>query len=112
MMASEPKALTREEFASLLAVGKCSVLDSPAVIPAKHSARLVGLGYVVDSKEFPGQILLTMKAFPLEYEGRAPIDAPSHAGLLSRQKAMIRYYRQQFGVTPFRWPIWRRGLAI
>jgi hypothetical protein len=47
-MASKPKALTREEFASLLAVGKCSVLDPPAVIPAKHSARLIGLGYVVD----------------------------------------------------------------
>jgi hypothetical protein len=53
------------------------------------------------SREFPGHVLLTMKAFPLEYEGSAPIGAPSHAGLLSRQKAMIRYYRQQFGVTPF-----------
>ena len=47
-MASEPKMLTLEEFASLLTVGKCSVLDPPAVIPAKHSARLIGLGYMVD----------------------------------------------------------------
>ena len=53
------------------------------------------------SREFPGHVLLTMKAFPLEYEGRAPMGAPSHAGLLSRQRAMIRYYRQQFGITPF-----------
>jgi len=53
------------------------------------------------AREFPGHVLLTMKAFPLEYEGRAPIGAPSNAGLLSRQKAMIRYYRQQFGIMPF-----------
>jgi hypothetical protein len=42
-----PKTLTDEEFASLLTVGNCSVLDSPAVIPAKHSARLIRLGYMV-----------------------------------------------------------------
>ena len=42
-----PKMLTDEEFASLLTVGNCSVLDSPAVIPAKHSARLIRLGYMV-----------------------------------------------------------------
>jgi hypothetical protein len=42
-----PKTLTDEEFASLLTVGNCSVLDSPAVIPAKHGARLIGLGYMV-----------------------------------------------------------------
>jgi hypothetical protein len=53
------------------------------------------------SREFPGHVLLTMKAFPLEYEGRAPMGAASHVGLLSRQKAMIRYYRQQFDVVPF-----------
>jgi hypothetical protein len=43
-----PKKLTGEEFASLLTVGNCSVLDSPAVIPAEHSARLIGLGYMAD----------------------------------------------------------------
>jgi hypothetical protein len=42
-----PKTLTDEEFASLLTVGNCSVLDSPAVIPAKHGARLIRLGYMV-----------------------------------------------------------------
>jgi hypothetical protein len=47
-MASVRKVLTREEFASLLTVGRCSILDPPAIIPAQHSARLVGLGYIVD----------------------------------------------------------------
>ena len=47
-MASEPKALTREEFASLLTVGRCAVFEPPAVIPAEHSARLIGLGYMAD----------------------------------------------------------------
>ena len=45
---SDPKVLTREEFAALLVVGECSVLDPPAVIPAKHGARLIGLGYILD----------------------------------------------------------------
>jgi hypothetical protein len=40
--------LTREEFTSLLTVGKCSVLDPPANILAKHSATLIALGYMVD----------------------------------------------------------------
>jgi hypothetical protein len=47
-MASKPKLLTREEFASLLTVGSCSVIDPPAAIPAQHGARLIGLGYMVD----------------------------------------------------------------
>ena len=47
-MASKPKALTREEFASLLTVGRCAVFDPPAAIPAEHSARLVKLGYIAD----------------------------------------------------------------
>ena len=47
-MASEPNMLTLEEFASLLTVGKCSVLDPPAVIPLQHGARLIGLGYLAD----------------------------------------------------------------
>jgi hypothetical protein len=58
--AIEPKVLTREEFASLLRVGKCSTLDPPAVIPAKHSARLIRLGYMADlvgrlRMTFPGR---------------------------------------------------------
>jgi hypothetical protein len=49
MMAPKSKKLTRDEFASLLTVGKsCAVLEPPAVIPAEHSARLVGLGYMAD----------------------------------------------------------------
>jgi hypothetical protein len=43
-----PNMLTDEEFASLLTVGNCSVLDPPAVIPAEHSVRLIGLGYISD----------------------------------------------------------------
>ena len=39
-----PKMLTDEVFASLLTVGNCSVLDPPAVIPAEHRVRLIGLG--------------------------------------------------------------------
>jgi hypothetical protein len=48
-MASKSKMLTREEFASLLTVGNtCAVLESPAVIPAEHSARLIALGYMAE----------------------------------------------------------------
>jgi hypothetical protein len=57
MMAPESKKLTRDEFASLLTVGKtCAVLEPPAVIPAEHSARLIGLGYMVD---LSGRLRLT-----------------------------------------------------
>jgi hypothetical protein len=49
MMAKKPETLTREEFASLFTVGNTSaVSDPPAVIPAEHSARLIGLGYMAD----------------------------------------------------------------
>jgi hypothetical protein len=47
-MVSERKVLTREEFASLLTVGGCTVFDPPPVISAQHSARLIELGYVAD----------------------------------------------------------------
>jgi hypothetical protein len=47
-MVSDRKVLTHEEFASLLTVGECSILDPPPVISAQHSARLIGLGYIVD----------------------------------------------------------------
>jgi hypothetical protein len=41
--------LTREEFASLLAVGDTSALfDPPATIPADHSVKLIALGYMAD----------------------------------------------------------------
>jgi len=48
MMAAKSQMLTREEFASLLTVGNTSVNEPPAVIPAEHSARLTGLGYMAD----------------------------------------------------------------
>jgi hypothetical protein len=48
-MASSSNVLTREEFASLLTVGSvAAVLDPLVAIPAEHSARLIGLGYMVD----------------------------------------------------------------
>jgi len=40
--------LTSKEFASLLAVGRRSVVEPPAVIPANHSARLIELGYLAN----------------------------------------------------------------
>jgi hypothetical protein len=48
MMSSKSKTLTREEFASLLTVGNTSVNQPPTIIPAEHSARLIGLGYMAD----------------------------------------------------------------
>jgi hypothetical protein len=48
MMAPKSKMLTREEFASLLTVGNTSVNEPPAVIPAEHCTRLIGLGYMAD----------------------------------------------------------------
>jgi hypothetical protein len=47
-MASEPKMLTCEEFASLLTVGRCAVFEPPVVIPTEHSDRLIALGYIAD----------------------------------------------------------------
>jgi hypothetical protein len=40
--------LTREEFASLLAVGNAPVNSAAPVIPAAHIARLIALGYMID----------------------------------------------------------------
>jgi hypothetical protein len=49
MMAPDTKTLTRQEFASLVKVAKTNaVLEPPAVIPAEHSVRLIGLGYMAD----------------------------------------------------------------
>jgi hypothetical protein len=45
-MASKSKMLTREEFASLLTVGECSVRDPPAVISADYRAKLIEMGYM------------------------------------------------------------------
>jgi hypothetical protein len=49
MMDFNSKMLTREEYVSLLTVGNlCAATDPPAVIPAEHSAKLIGLGYMAD----------------------------------------------------------------
>ncbi len=37
------KRLSKQEFASLLAVGNTAVNGPPAAIPAEHSARLTGV---------------------------------------------------------------------
>ena len=74
-MASAPKMLTHEEFASLLAVGSCSMFDPPAIIPAEHSARLIGLGYMVD---IAGRLRLTTPGrhrMATRFEGRPMADS-------------------------------------
>ena len=49
-MASKSEMLTFEEFDSLLTVGNTSAVTSPpAVIPVKHSVRLITLGYMVNT---------------------------------------------------------------
>jgi hypothetical protein len=48
IMAAKSEMLTREEFASLFAVGNTSAIVDPPVIPAEHSTRLIALGYMVD----------------------------------------------------------------
>ena len=47
-MVSKVTVLSLEEFASLLAVGNARVNSAIPAIPAKHSARLIALGYMVD----------------------------------------------------------------
>jgi hypothetical protein len=66
--------LTREEFASLLTVGNTSAVNEPpAVIPAEHSARLIGLGYMVD---LAGRLRMTTPGrsrIAAGFENRPPI---------------------------------------
>jgi hypothetical protein len=48
-MVLKSKALTREEFVSLLVVGNASAItDIPSVVPAEHSARLIALEFIAD----------------------------------------------------------------
>jgi hypothetical protein len=68
--------------------------SSPPGLWAAAAEELIG-------REIPSYSLLAMKAFPLEYEGRSPEGSAARAGLLSRQRAMIRYYRRLFGVQKF-----------
>ena len=47
VMASE--VLTPEEFSAILTIGNISAATRPpAAIPARHSARLIALGYMID----------------------------------------------------------------
>ena len=50
------RRLSEQEFASLLKVGNTAVNGPPAAIPAEHSARLTGLGYMMD---LAGRLRLT-----------------------------------------------------
>jgi hypothetical protein len=51
--------------------------------------------------ELPNYSVLTMKAYPLEYEGRVPAGSAAQTGLASKQLAMIRYYQRLFRVQKF-----------
>ena len=66
MMVSESEMLTREEFASLLIVGNtCAVREPPAVIPTKHSARLIALSRIAQLDQrtaLPDQCLHSAEA--------------------------------------------------
>jgi hypothetical protein len=54
---SDAEVLTPDEFASLLRVTDLSAFrNTPAVIPADHSDRLIALGYMVD---LAGQLRMT-----------------------------------------------------
>jgi hypothetical protein len=67
-MASEAQMLTPEEFASLLLVGSTpATTRPPAVIPAEHSARLIALGYMVDTE---GRLRMTTAGRVRIYAGQ------------------------------------------
>ena len=66
-MASEPAALTPEEFASLLAIGSVPVNGLVPAIPAAHSARLIALGYMADIQ---GRLRMTTTGRYLMYAGQ------------------------------------------
>jgi hypothetical protein len=70
-MATNPSMrLSKEEFASLLKVGNtCAVSEPPAVIPRKHRARLISLGYMANLSgrlrmTFSGRMRLREQASP------------------------------------------------
>ena len=48
MISEQLTLLTRDEFASLLAVGNTPPNGSVPSIPPAHRVRLIGLGYMVD----------------------------------------------------------------
>jgi hypothetical protein len=67
-MASGSEKLSPEEFASLVTVGNTRAVTSPpAVIPAEHSARLIALGYMVDSE---GRLRMTTRGRVRIYAGQ------------------------------------------
>lgn len=48
-------------------------------------------------------------AFPLEYDGRSPVHAPSYVGFQRRQKAMIRMAERRFGLRSLPGPFGEEG---
>jgi hypothetical protein len=67
-MAPTSETLTREEFASLLTVSnQCAVTGPPAVIPAEHSTKLIGLGYMADTQ---GRLRMTTPGRIRVYAGQ------------------------------------------
>lgn len=67
---------------------------------AKSAAWVTGAEALIKA-EFDEHSILVLKAYPLEYEGRARDGSPAHDRLLRRRAAMIRYYKRLFGVDCF-----------
>ncbi len=68
--------------------------------PGCHYPDLIwGIANALISGEFSEQgVILLLKAFPLEYEGRVTNDELA-LSRSRRQEAMYRYYRRKLGVT-------------
>ena len=67
-MTSDAEVLTPDEFASLLRVTDLSAFrNTPAVIPADHSDRLIALGYMVD---LAGELRMTTQGRIRIYAGQ------------------------------------------
>lgn len=76
--------------------------------PAQRELLAKAATTIIDAA-FPDHALLIMKAYPLEYEGQMNDDAPIEAGLVSRQRAMVRHYHRIFGVEPLPCPHGQEG---
>lgn len=72
--------------------------SDPSLCPPHLWAKAVNL---LIQQELGDYSILTMKAFPLEYEGRMSKGSLAEYGLQKRQLAMVRHYRRLFGVIPF-----------
>lgn len=61
------KILSAEEFVSLSAIGDAAANSLAPAIPAAHSARLIGMGYMVDLE---GRLRLTTTGRYRTYAGQ------------------------------------------